>query len=336
MKNMMPSTEDNTEGRKMRETIMGNMPFYGRQQTRPEKPYLHNLITFNGGAEEPDVLRLIARGRRRCRGEEEREDTGMDPPKMTFEISYKSLLAKITTLFNLLPPIYVLSGRFEGVSTVFLKNEHSLISMVYQGVAKNTIVEAEESATLQVVTYFVKRYDITIYDVNWEVTIAYKKSAQLYKQQVQKLKSILAPSIYLVATINNSTLALAAIVMMNFMGFLEQIANKLTIKLNSYENVTLDNHHYQSCIMVECLGYVDQEPYILSDICKSLADAMQNAARKTLSYLQASYQFTVYDVNYEVMQTAWAQCCKRRKKCELLCSKIAGKDKGKTIVKYSG
>ncbi|KAJ8430639.1 hypothetical protein Cgig2_032159 [Carnegiea gigantea] len=50
--------------------------FYGRQQTRSEKPYLHNLATFNGGAEEPDVLRLIARGRRRCRGEEEREDAG--------------------------------------------------------------------------------------------------------------------------------------------------------------------------------------------------------------------------------------------------------------------
>ena len=138
-------------------------------------------------------------------------------------------------------------------------------------------------------TYFVKRYDIIIYDVNWEVTIAYKKSAQLYKQQAQKLKSILAPFTYLVATINNSTLTLAATVMMNFMGFLKQIANKLPIKLNSYKNVTLDNHHYQSCLMVECFGYVDQEHYILSDICKTPADAMQTAARKTLSYLQASY-----------------------------------------------
>jgi len=63
---------------------------------------------------------------------------------------------------------------------------------------------------------------------------------------------------------------------------------------------------------------------------------MQNAARKTLNYLQASYQFTVYDVNYEAMQTTWAECCRRRKKCELLRSKIAAQDKGKAIVKYSG
>ena len=62
---------------------------------------------------------------------------------------------------------------------------------------------------------------------------------------------------------------------------------------------------------------------------------MQNAARKTLNYLQASYQFTVYDVNYEAMQRAWAECSRRCKKCELLRSKIATQDKGKAIVKYS-
>ncbi|KAJ8434493.1 hypothetical protein Cgig2_021449 [Carnegiea gigantea] len=180
------------------------------------------------------------------------------------------------------------------------------------------------------------RYDITVYDVNWEVKIAYKKSVHLYKQQAQKLKSILAPSTYLAAATNNSTLTLASTVVMNFMEFLKQIATKLPIRLHSYENVTSDNHRYQSCLMVECPGYVDEEHYILSDICKTLADAMQNATRKTLSYLQASYQFIVYDVNYEAMQTAWAQCCKRRKKCELLHSKIARQDKGKAIVKYSG
>jgi len=67
---------------------------------------------------------------------------------MAFEISYKCLLAKITTLLNLLPPIYVSGGRFEGVSSVFLKNEHSLIFMAYQGVDKNTIVEAKKSVAL--------------------------------------------------------------------------------------------------------------------------------------------------------------------------------------------
>ena len=107
----------------------------------------------------------------------------MDPPKMTFQISYKSLPAKIVALLNLLPPIYVSSGRFEAVSSVFLKNEHSLTYVVHQGVAKNTAIEVEENAALQAVTYLVKRYDITVYDVNWEVTIAYKKYAQLYKQQ---------------------------------------------------------------------------------------------------------------------------------------------------------
>ena len=96
----------------------------------------------------------------------------MDTPKMTFQISYKSLLAKIVALLNLLPPVYVRSGRFERVSSVFLKNEHSLKCMVHQGVAKNTIIEAKESAALQAVTYLVKTYDITVYDVNWELTIA--------------------------------------------------------------------------------------------------------------------------------------------------------------------
>ncbi|KAJ8439276.1 hypothetical protein Cgig2_016824 [Carnegiea gigantea] len=97
-----------------------------------------------------------------------------------------------------------------------------------------------------------------------------------------------------------------------------------------------DNHHHQSCLMVQCLAYVDQEHYILSDICKTPVDAMQNVARKTLNYLQASYQFTMYNVNYEAMQTAWAECCRRCKKCELLHSKIATQEKGKAIVKYSG
>ena len=73
---------------------------------------------------------------------------------------------KNSALLNLLPPICVSSGRFEGVSSVFLKSEHTLISMIYQGVVKNTIVEVEESATLQAMTYLVKRCDITIYDVN--------------------------------------------------------------------------------------------------------------------------------------------------------------------------
>ena len=96
---------------------------------------------------------------------------------MTFQISYKSLLAKIVALLNLLPPVYVQSGRFEGISSVFLKNEHSLVSMVHQGDPKNTIIEAEESAALQVIMYLVKTYDNTVYNVSWELTIAYKKSA---------------------------------------------------------------------------------------------------------------------------------------------------------------
>jgi len=96
---------------------------------------------------------------------------------MAFQISYKNLLARIVGLLKLLPPIYVWSGRFEGVSFVFLKKEHSFISMVHQGDPKNTIIEAEESAALQVIMYLVKTYDNTVYNVSWELTIAYKKSA---------------------------------------------------------------------------------------------------------------------------------------------------------------
>ncbi|KAJ8422858.1 hypothetical protein Cgig2_011060 [Carnegiea gigantea] len=70
-----------------------------------------------------------------------------------------------------------------------------------------------------------------------EVIIVYKKSAQLYKQQAQKLKSILAPSTYLAAATSTSTLTLATMVMMNFMEFLEQIANKPPIRLHSYKNM---------------------------------------------------------------------------------------------------
>ncbi|KAJ8438687.1 hypothetical protein Cgig2_011870 [Carnegiea gigantea] len=181
-----------------------------------------------------------------------------------------------------------------------------------------------------------KTYDITVHNVNWELTIAYKNSAQLYKEQAQKLKSILVPSTYLPNTISNSNLTFASIIIRNFMEFLEQIANELPIRLHSYENVTLDNHHYQSCLMVQCLAYVDEEHYILSDICKTPADTMQNATRKTFNYLQASYQFIIYDVNYEAMQRAWAECSRKRKKCELLHNKITTQDKGKAIVKYSG
>jgi len=139
-------------------------------------------------------------------------------------------------------------------------------------------------------------------------------------------------SIHTTTPAENLPLTLSITVAIDFVEFLKHVANQLHVPLDSYETVSLGNACFQSCLKIECPGFVYEIHYVLSDEQKSHPDAMQDAAKKALNYLQICYGFTVRDMNLEAMRSAWARCFNRRNKCESLQLKISKNKKGKGIV----
>ena len=103
---------------------------------------------------------------------------------VTIEICFKSLLAKIADALQLASVTYTQNLSLEYSSYVTINNGIEVAT--FQGTQQHSISDSEQKAALNAIKHLIKKYNVSINDINQDKVTSYKSNWKLYWEDVMQ------------------------------------------------------------------------------------------------------------------------------------------------------